>query len=98
MHRWNYTAKEISNNRFAHRCKTTTKMPDDVIGIEDWNWYDGICCYEDKQKNRYSVRAHKPIAKDEICKYWKIYKVKCIRDWEWTFEYHYEILSERDDA
>lgn len=69
----------------------------EIRGIEDWNWYDGIAYYENKNtKQRYS-RAGYPIANDEMCKYGKIYKVECIQDWPGRFDYHWKILSERLD-
>lgn len=73
------------------------RMPEDVIWIEDWNRYDWIAFYLDEETwQRYS-RNWFPIEKDEMCKYWKVYKVEEIRDWDWPFEYHYKILSERED-
>lgn len=66
-------------------------MPDNVMWVEVWWWYDWIACYQDKDWNRYSVQAHIPIESNELCKYWKIYKV------EQVDEYEYKILSERED-
>lgn len=72
-------------------------MPDNVIWIEDWNWYDWIAYYLDEATwQRYS-RNWYPIANDEMCKYWKVYKVEEIVDWEWQFDYHYKIIAERLD-
>lgn len=72
-------------------------MPDDVIGVEDWNWYDWIAYYlDEKTWQRYSRNYH-PINDDEMCKYNKVYKVKEIIDWPWLLQYHYEILEERPD-
>lgn len=98
MHRNNYDYKEIVFNRRCHNHKLKVKeLPEDVIGIEDPIWYDGIFCYQDKQWNRYSTRAHIPIGEDEMCRYWCIYKVKQIIDWDWPYNYHYEIISTRED-
>ena len=72
------------------------KMPKDITGWEDWNWYDGIAYYEDKEWNRYS-RNGNPIEKDEMCKYWKIYKVRMEKYGEWKWDYRWKILSERED-
>lgn len=70
---------------------------ENIVGVEDRNWYDGIAYYEDIDTwQRYS-RNGVPIEKDEMCRYWYIYKVKYVKDWEWRFEYHWEILSERPD-
>lgn len=72
-------------------------MPDNVIWIEDWNWYDGVAYYLDESTwQRYS-RNWYPIANDEMCKYWKVYKVEEIVDWDWPFDYHYKIIAERLD-
>ena len=69
----------------------------EIRGIEDWNWYDGIAYYENKNTwQRYS-RAGYPIADDEMCLYWDICKVEMIKDGEWQFEYHWKILSRRPD-
>lgn len=69
----------------------------EIWGIEDWNRYDGIAFYENRNtKQRYS-RAGYPIANDEMCKYWKIYKVEMVKDWEWDFDYHWKVLSVRPD-
>ena len=73
-------------------------MPNPVVGCEDPMWYDGIYCYMDRNWKKYSTRANLPIANDEMCKYWYIYKVKQVKDWDWPFNYHYEILSKREDA
>ena len=73
------------------------RMPEKVIGIEDWNRYDGIAYYLDEETwQRYSRNGYL-IASDEICKHGKIYKVKLIRDGDGPFDYHYEILSSRPD-
>ena len=70
----------------------------DIWGYEDWNWYDGIAYYENiNTKQRYSRKGY-PIDKDEMCKYWKIYKVKCERYWNGTFDYRWIILSSRPDG
>lgn len=68
----------------------------DWVGWEDFNWYDWVAYYEDKEWNRYS-RNGNPIEKDEMCKYWKIYKVKMEKYWEWRWDYRWKILSERED-
>lgn len=72
-------------------------LPDDIIWIEDPIWYDGIYMYQDSKWNKYSTRAHLPLDDDEMCRYWYIYKVKQITDWEWAYNYHYEIISKRVD-
>lgn len=72
-------------------------MPEDVIWVEDWNWYDWIAYYLDEETwQRYS-RNWYPIANDEMSKYWKVYKVEEIVDWEWPLDYHYKIIAERLD-
>lgn len=78
------------------------RMPDEVIGVEDWNRYDGIAYYlDEKTWQRYS-RYWYPIANDEMCKPtiggWTIFKVEQIVDWDWPFNYHYKILSSRPDT
>ena len=72
------------------------KMPKDITGWEDRNWYDWVAYYEDKEWNRYS-RNGNPIEKDEMCKYWKIYKVRMEKYGKWQFDYRWIILSERED-
>lgn len=72
------------------------KMPKDIVGWEDRNWYDWVAYYEDKEWNRYS-RNGNPIGKDEMCKYWKIYKVRMEKYGEWQWDYRWIILSERED-
>lgn len=73
------------------------RMPKDIIGVEDWNWYDGIAYYIDKKTWQKYSRHWYPIAGDELCKWWKIFKVKRIVYWKGTRDYKYEILSERPD-
>lgn len=68
----------------------------DLTAIEDPMRYDWVALYIDSEWNRYS-RNLNPIEKDELCRYWYIYKVKHVKDWEWTFNYHYEIISRRPD-
>lgn len=96
MHRSNYTREEINFNRWTYKRKTLW-LPSPVIGCEDPMWYDGIYCYMDRKWRRYSVRANIPMTTDEMCKYWHIYKVEKIIDWPGPYEYHYKILSERED-
>ena len=74
------------------------ELPDDIIWIEDPIWYDGICMYQDSKWNKYSTRAYLPLDDDEMCRYWYIYKVKQIIDWDGPYNYHYEILSKRLDS
>ena len=97
MKRWDYTHKSIANHRLDHNKKDTYTLPEDCIWIEDPMWYDGIYMYQDEAWNRYSTRAYKPLKKDEMCRYWYIYKVRLIIDWKWTYDYHYEIISRRED-
>lgn len=53
--------------------------------------YDGIAYREDKDWNRFSRIAKIPIEKDELCRYWKICKIKNL------WEYEFKVLSERED-
>lgn len=70
----------------------------DLIWVEDPLWYDWVCYYlDEKTKKRYSTRSYIEIDEDELCKYWKIYKVEQIKDWDEIFDYHYKIISERED-
>lgn len=72
-------------------------MPEEVIWVEDWNWYDWVAFFLDERTwQRYSRNWH-PIANNEMCKYGKIYEVEMIRDGDWAFDYHFKILSERLD-
>ena len=71
-------------------------MPENYIGVEDPIRYDGIAFYQDSEWNRYSRNLH-PIEKDEMCKYWKVYKVEETVDWDWPFDCHYKIIAERLD-
>lgn len=74
------------------------RMPEWVIGIEDWNRYDGIAYYLDEETwQRYSRNGY-PIANDEMCKYGEIFKVKIIKTWEWNWDYKFEVLSRRPDT
>lgn len=59
--------------------------------IEVLWWYDGLSHYEDDQWNKFSRVANIPMSKDELGRFWKIYKVR------WITEFEYEILSERKD-
>lgn len=71
------------------------KLPEGVWWIEVWWWYDWIAYYEDKNTwERYSKIAHIPIAKDELCRYWKIYKVIYNEN---EIDFNFTILSERPD-
>ena len=73
------------------------EVPKWWIGIEDPCWYDGICCWQDEEWNSYSRVALIPLKENEMCKYGKIYEVEQIIDWPWTYNYHYKILSSRED-
>lgn len=77
------------------------RMPEWVIGVEDWNRWDFIAYYlDEKTWQRYSRRGY-PIAEDEMCREWNpwtICKVECIQDGPGTFEYHWKILSRRPDT
>ena len=53
--------------------------------------YDWISHYMDEKWNKYSLKGN-PIAKDVLCRFWKIYKVK----WNEQKE-DFDILSERED-
>ena len=64
---------------------------ENLTGIEVLWRYDWISHREDEQGNKYSRIAKIPIAEDELCRYWKIYKVEAIDD------YTYKALSERED-
>lgn len=69
----------------------------EIWWVEDWNWYDWIAYYENKDtKQRYSRMGY-PIADDEMCLYGDICKVEMIKDWPGTFDYHWKILSRRPD-
>lgn len=80
--------------------KIYARMPEWVIGVEDWNRWDFIAYYLDKETwQRYSRWGY-PIAEDEMCREWNpwiICKVECIQDGPGTFEYHWKILSVRED-
>lgn len=72
-------------------------MPEDVIWVEVYNWYDWIAYYlDEKTWQRYS-RNWFPIDDDEICKYWYVYKVECIKDWPEEYNYHFRVISRRED-
>ena len=73
------------------------RMPEGVIWVEDFNWYDWIAFYLDEKTGQRYSRNWYPIAKDEMCKYWHIYKVELEKYWDWTFEYKRNILSTRED-
>lgn len=60
------------------------------IAVECLWWYDWIAYYYDWEK-RLSVVAKKIIDDDELCKCWKIYKVKVEDDYKFT------IISSRED-
>lgn len=74
-----------------------SRMPKWVIGVEEWNWYDGIAYYYDQANNQRYSRNGYPIANDEICKRGKVYKVEIIRTGKKARDYKFKILSERDD-
>lgn len=77
------------------------RMPEWVIGVEDWNRWDFIAYYLDKETwQRYSRWGY-PIAEDEMCREWNpwtICKVEMIKDGPGQFEYHWKILSRRPDT
>lgn len=78
------------------------RMPEWVIGVEDWLWYDGVAYYlDEKTWQRYSRNGY-PIAEDEMCRptvdWWAVYKVETIVDWPGRFDYHYKYLSVRPDT
>lgn len=97
MKRKDYSLDTIQYNRLRYLRKWKW-LPQTVIWIEDPMWYDGICYYMDRKWRRYSIVAHIPLNNDELCKYWFIYKVKYIVDWPGKYNYHYEILSKREDS
>lgn len=74
------------------------RMPEWVIGVEDWNRWDFLAYYLDEETwQRYSRNGY-PIANDEMCReWWTIHKVECIKDGDGPFEYHRKILSTRPD-
>lgn len=74
------------------------KMPEWVIGVEDWQRYDGVAYYLDEETGQRYSRLWNPIANDEMCKPWMIYKVECIKDWDREIDYHWKILSSRLDT
>ena len=65
-------------------------------GVEDPLWYDWIAYYE-YDGVRYS-RNWVKISDIEMCKPWYIYTVQFIRDGDWPFDYHYEVLDVRPDV
>ena len=72
-------------------------MPENVIGVEDRNRYDGIAYYEDKKGNRYSRQGH-PISRSEMCKYWYIFDTIIVTDGPWKRDYHYVVMDARPDT
>ena len=75
------------------------KLPewDNIRWVEVLWWYDWIAYYEDKNTwQRYSKYAHKPIEKNELCRYGYIYKVEHNREDEHDFDF--KILSKRPDV
>lgn len=74
------------------------RMPEWVIGVEDWMRWDFLAFYLDKSTwQRYS-RNWYPIAEDEMCREWgTVHKVEYIKDGDGPFDYHYKILSSRED-
>ena len=63
-----------------------------IIWIEVPTFYDWVCYYLDKDTNKkYSPRTNKELGEDEYCKYWYIYKLK------WVDEFNYEVISKRLD-
>lgn len=75
------------------------RMPEWVIGVEDWNRWDFLAYYlDEKTWQRYSRNGY-PIANDEMCREWgTIHKVECIKDGDGPFEYHRKILSTKTDT
>lgn len=55
-----------------------------------WLFNNEVECQE--RCNKYSKISQQPIAEDELCRYWKIYKVEAIDD------YTYKNISEREDV
>lgn len=64
---------------------------EELIPIEILGRYNWVAYYVDDEGNRYSREAKIPIKDNELCRWWKIYKVKR------TGDYSFTILSERDD-
>lgn len=90
--RWkDFIPQEIKFNRYKFK-EQTKQLPDKCIWIEVRWWYDWIAYYQDKEWNRYSVVAYLPLKDNELCKYWKIYTVEQV--WQYNFKY----LSVRDDC
>lgn len=74
------------------------RMPKWVIGVEDPIRGDFIAYYLDEKTWQKYSRYGYPIAEDEMCReWWTICKVESIIDGEWRFDYHYKILSSRED-
>ena len=99
MHRQDFSLEDVQHNRRLSKRKRTKplELPEGTIWIEDPIWYDGICMYQAPDWTRYSKFAHIPIEEDEMCKWWKIYKVELARHSDEPFDYEYRILSERPD-
>lgn len=77
------------------------RMPEGVIGVEDYNWYDGIAYYFYQPENQRYSRNGYPIANDEMClpgNPGEVCKVQWVKDGEWAFNYHWDILSRRPDT
>ena len=69
------------------------RMPEWVIGVEDWMWGDFLAFYLDESTwQRYSRKGY-PIENDEVCRYWEVFKVE-FYDKRWI---KYKILSRRPD-
>lgn len=71
----------------------------EVLGIEEPNWYDGVAywLYDWKKYSRNWVKLSDNPMVTELCKYWSIYTVSRIRDGDWPFDYHFEVLNVRPD-
>lgn len=78
------------------------RMPQGVIGVEDFMRGDFIAYYLDEETWQHYSRMGYPIDIDEMCRptiWWgEVYRVEQIRDGEWPFDYHYKILSVRPDV
>ena len=64
---------------------------ENLIWIEVLWRYDWVSHWQDEKWNKFSKNKMIPLEDDELCRYWKIYKVKDNGDYTFT------ILSERDE-
>ena len=63
-----------------------------MIWVEIPGRYDWVAFYMDNDWNRYATDIKRtPIARDEVCRYGKVYKVKFLDEW-WI---KYKVLGER---